>query len=209
MSLRKPTWLKHAEERLRPLDRVPRGGAVGLGAGALAGWTGEPWAVAVGAGVLGVAGWLAASGEAVAVLGEGRRGLSEAVERALGMKELPGGTFWMGSAEGEHGSDGKERPRHQEVIAPFAMAAHAVRQSLYQAVMGVSAAEPKGDDLPANNVTWFDAVRFCNALSAKEGLRPAYKVGWGKEPTVKWDPTADGRTRNIGFRCARGGSRQP
>jgi formylglycine-generating enzyme required for sulfatase activity len=194
VNLRKPAWLKQAEDRLRPLDRLPKrvalatGGAVGLGAGALAGWTGEAWAVAVGAGALGVAGWLAASGEAVAVLGEEERTLSD----ALGMKDLPGGMFWMGSAENEQDAFPDEHPRHQQPVAPLAMAAYVVRQSLYQAVMGVNPSDPKGDDLPANHVSWFDAVRFCNALSAKEALRPAYGIGEGEEPAVEWDLAADG-----------------
>ena len=29
---------------------------------------------------------------------------------------------------------------------------------------------------PVENVTWFDAVYYCNALSAKEGLQPCYKI---------------------------------
>ncbi len=32
------------------------------------------------------------------------------------------------------------------------------------------------DDLPATHVTWFAALRFCNALSVKEGLEPAYEL---------------------------------
>jgi formylglycine-generating enzyme required for sulfatase activity len=42
------------------------------------------------------------------------------------------------------------------------------------------------------NVTWFDAVEFCNKLSEKEGRRPYYRIadierhadGWIKEATV-------------------------
>ncbi|MCC6553601.1 MAG: formylglycine-generating enzyme family protein [Polyangiaceae bacterium] len=193
MRLRKPSWLARAEAGLRPLDHVPRrialaaGGAVGAGAGALAGWTGEPWALGVGAGVLGLAAWLAGSGEPIAVE-ERKKKLSD----ALGMIELPGGTFWMGSEEGEPGSYDGEQPRHRETIEPFAMSRYVVRQSLYHAVMGENPSSVKGDDLPVTDVSWFDAVRFCNALSERERRRRAYRIGEGEQPTVEWDPTADG-----------------
>jgi formylglycine-generating enzyme required for sulfatase activity len=47
----------------------------------------------------------------------------------------------------------------------------------------------QGDDHPVVNVSWFDAVRYCNWLSAKEGLRPAYTVSG---VNVSWDKTANG-----------------
>jgi formylglycine-generating enzyme required for sulfatase activity len=38
-------------------------------------------------------------------------------------------------------------------------------------------------------VSWFDAVRFCNALSEKEGHKPSYRIT-GSE--VEYDVTANG-----------------
>ena len=32
---------------------------------------------------------------------------------------------------------------------------------------------------PVTNVSWYDAVRFCNALSVRVGLRPAYDIAGG------------------------------
>ncbi len=46
--------------------------------------------------------------------------------------------------------------------------------------LGLEVPEPRfwseadDDDLPANNLNWFDAVQFCNTLSAREGLVPRY-----------------------------------
>jgi formylglycine-generating enzyme required for sulfatase activity len=41
-------------------------------------------------------------------------------------------------------------------------------------------------------VSWFDAVRFCNAQSAKVGLRAAYEIGSGDAPSVRVIDGADG-----------------
>ncbi len=40
---------------------------------------------------------------------------------------------------------------------------------------------------PVERVSWFDAVRFCNAVSAAFGLPEAYQIGAGSEPSVEWD----------------------
>ncbi len=34
-----------------------------------------------------------------------------------------------------------------------------------------------GDDKPASNMDWYDAVKWCNARSEKAGLRPCYYIG--------------------------------
>jgi len=46
-----------------------------------------------------------------------------------------------------------------------------------------------GSTLPAQNMSWFDAVKFCIALSAKDGLDPAYALNG---PEVSWNPSATG-----------------
>jgi formylglycine-generating enzyme required for sulfatase activity len=47
----------------------------------------------------------------------------------------------------------------------------------------------QGDDHPVVAVSWFDAVHYCNWLSVKEGLRPAYTVSGVQ---VSWDRSANG-----------------
>jgi formylglycine-generating enzyme required for sulfatase activity len=47
----------------------------------------------------------------------------------------------------------------------------------------------QSDDYPVVCVSWFDAVQYCNWLSAKEGLKPAYTIAG---QTVTWDRSADG-----------------
>jgi formylglycine-generating enzyme required for sulfatase activity len=47
----------------------------------------------------------------------------------------------------------------------------------------------QADDQPVVNVSWFDAAAYCNWLSEKEGLTPAYSIS-GED--VRWNRNADG-----------------
>jgi formylglycine-generating enzyme required for sulfatase activity len=47
-------------------------------------------------------------------------------------------------------------------------------------------------DHPANSVNWFHAVKWCNALSEKEGLTPVYQVGGLPMRTGTAVPTVNG-----------------
>ena len=47
-----------------------------------------------------------------------------------------------------------------------------------------------GGDNPVANVTWYDAVQYCNWLSAREGLTPAYIEKFGEWVSVR--PTPNG-----------------
>lgn len=75
---------------------------------------------------------------------------------------------------------GKEnyKARNLMVAVPgqnFSILATEVTQELYESVMGENPSEFKGEkNLPVENVSWVDAVAFCNELSVKEGLNPCY-----------------------------------
>lgn len=57
----------------------------------------------------------------------------------------------------------------------FSILATEVTQELYESVMGENPSEFKGEkNLPVENVSWVDAVEFCNKLSVREGLNPCY-----------------------------------
>ncbi|GAA1510136.1 formylglycine-generating enzyme family protein [Kribbella lupini] len=75
-------------------------------------------------------------------------------------------------------------------VADFRLAAVPVTQAEYAEVTGDRPSTSTGDDLPVENVSWWDAVRFCNVLSEREGLAPAYELL--AEEAARWDPAADG-----------------
>jgi formylglycine-generating enzyme required for sulfatase activity len=91
------------------------------------------------------------------------------------MIRIQGGTFTMGSPAGEPQRRSNET-QHQVTVRSFYMGRYPVTQKEYQEVMGVNPSEFKGDNLPVENVSWYDAVEYCNKLSQIEGLTPAYTI---------------------------------
>ena len=115
---------------------------------------------------------------------------------SIGMKMLlvPAGRFAMGSPEDEKGRNTNETPQHPvRITRPFWLGAYPVTQAEYEGVMGENPSlfSPKGDfatkvagldtrRFPVENVSWFDAVEFCNRLSKKGGLPEFYRLGEAK-----------------------------
>jgi formylglycine-generating enzyme required for sulfatase activity len=105
------------------------------------------------------------------------------------MIRIDGGTFTMGSPSNEQGRTTSEGPQHQVTVDSFYIAKFPVTQNEYQELMGRNPSHHKGPALPVEQVNWFDAVEYCNKLSEKEGLTPAYTVSGNN---VTWNSEADG-----------------
>ena len=92
------------------------------------------------------------------------------------MVYIEGGSFMMGSNSGN--SD--ERPAHKVNLFSFMLGKHEVTQEQYQKVMGVNPSyfknSPEAPNMPVEQVSWHDAVAFCNVLSVKEGLSQVYTI---------------------------------
>jgi eukaryotic-like serine/threonine-protein kinase len=83
---------------------------------------------------------------------------------ALDLVKIPGGTFQMGFDEFAN-----EQPIHSVTVAPFGLGKYLVTQAQYEAVMWTNPSSFKGAKRPVENVSWRDAVEFCNRLSKKAG----------------------------------------
>lgn len=61
-------------------------------------------------------------------------------------------------------------------IQPFYLCKFPVTQELYSAITGKSSFSFPGDKNPAENVSWNQAIQFCNLLSKKVGLTEYYSI---------------------------------
>ena len=106
---------------------------------------------------------------------------------------VKGGTFLMGSPASERMRD-EDEAQHPVTVNDFYCDAFEVRQSDYEKLMGKNPSYNKGANLPVENISFYDALEYCNKKSAAEGLSAVYKIG-GKNtkfPDVCVDLTADG-----------------
>jgi formylglycine-generating enzyme required for sulfatase activity len=107
------------------------------------------------------------------------------------MLPIRAGRFPMGSADSAYED---ERPVREVVIqTAFEMSETEVTQAQYQAVMGRNPSYHSRDreaaDYPVENVSWFDAVEYCNALSQREGRTACYQV---QDHNVTWPKACNG-----------------
>lgn len=101
---------------------------------------------------------------------------------------ISGGTFVMGSPDTEAWRSNDEQ-QHEVTVSDFYMSPYEVSQQEYETIMGTDPSNFTGENLPVENVSWLDAVAYCNARSEQEGLTPAYTIDGAR---VSWDRSANG-----------------
>jgi formylglycine-generating enzyme required for sulfatase activity len=94
------------------------------------------------------------------------------------MRKIAGGTFAMGIA-------GTVDTVHNVTVSGFYIDTTEVTQADYRAVMGRNPAIHSNNlKKPVENVTWFDAVLYCNAISKLEGIDTAYTYTSRRDTTT-------------------------
>lgn len=97
-------------------------------------------------------------------------------------------SFVMGSAKNEAARRPDEQEHPVRITRAFLIGTHEVTQGEFEQVMkrnpswfsktgGDKAKSPPNTSrYPVEQVTWFDALEFCNRLSALDGFKPFYKL---------------------------------
>ncbi|MDE6396855.1 MAG: formylglycine-generating enzyme family protein, partial [Muribaculaceae bacterium] len=106
------------------------------------------------------------------------------------MVKVDGGSFMMGSREG----DSDEQPVHSERVGDFYIGKTEVTQQLWVAIMGNNPSDLRGENLPVENVSWFDCQEFVERLSRMTGR--IFRL-----PTeTEWEYAARGGNRSRGYK---------
>jgi serine/threonine protein kinase len=111
----------------------------------------------------------------------------------LELVQVAGGSFNMGSDKTQYAS---ANPIHWVNLREFLIGKYAVTQAQYQAVMGNNPSHFKGDQNPVEQVSWHDAIAFCQKLSQKSGQKI-------RLPTeAEWEYAAKGGNQSKGYEYA-------
>ena len=96
------------------------------------------------------------------------------------LRLIPGGEFTMGASRREQGRRSNETLRSVRLSRPFYLGIKEVTNEAFRRFRpghdsgSFGGLSLNGKDRPVVNVSWEDAARYCNWLSAKAGLPPVY-----------------------------------
>ncbi len=146
--------------------------------------------------IIGLLLWASTTKPSTSSIG-GPRPDAKEIANSLGMKLalIPAGEFLMGSPDADKDAEDDEKPQHRvRITRPFYLGLYEVTQEEYETVMGQnpswfsaqgggsgSVADPDTRRHPVEEVSWNDAIAFCNKLSEREELRPYYRFGAGEQ----------------------------
>jgi formylglycine-generating enzyme required for sulfatase activity len=97
----------------------------------------------------------------------------------------PAGSFTMGSPSAEDGRSDDENQVSVTLSKAFWMAKTEVTQAQWCAVMGSNPSHFKGDNLPVENVSWFDAQEFIKKVDDSGVIPEGWKIALPTE--AQWE----------------------
>ncbi len=89
-------------------------------------------------------------------------------------KFIPSGSFDIGSPVSEPCHEENENQQTVIFTKPFYINDTEVTQMEWEEVFGTNPSEFLDPSHPVENISWFDAVIYCNRLSLSDGLKPCY-----------------------------------
>lgn len=96
-------------------------------------------------------------------------------------KAVGGGSFEMGDRLGDGNAD--ELPLHTVTMTGFRIGEYEVTQSEWVRYMPAHTYDyGEGPDHPVYNVSWYEALVYCNKRSISSGLSPCYSIAGSTDP---------------------------
>lgn len=123
-------------------------------------------------------------------------GIQKNIKENIKMVNVGGGIFVMGNKENYEEDEIQE---NLISVDDFWIGNYEVTQMEWEMIMGNNPSRHKGDLLPVDNISWYDAIEFCNKKSIKEELSTCYIIDKNnKDPNnlnyrdeIKWKVSCD------------------
>lgn len=114
---------------------------------------------------------------------------------SFAMVRVAGGTFTMGSSDGDSEANSDEKPAHEVSLSDYSIGETEVTQALWKAVMGSTPSYFKGDlQHPVEQVNWNDCQEFILKLNSLTGA--TFRL-----PTeAEWEYAARGGSRSRDYK---------
>ena len=114
----------------------------------------------------------------------------------LELVKVEAGSFEMSAKDGENFGD--EVPHRVTLTKDFYLGKTEVTQAQWKAVMGNDPSYFKGDALPVESVSWYDAMAFCEKLNEMGKAPKGYKFTLPTE--TQWEYAARGGRKSRGYK---------
>ena len=113
---------------------------------------------------------------------------------SIDMVRVEAGTFTMGATAEMEDPEDDEKPTHQVTLTnDYYIGKYEVTQALWKAVMGNNPSYFKGDNLPVEQVSWYDCQEFLSKLNRITGK--TFRL-----PTeAEWEYAARGGNKSRGY----------